>query len=99
MEINNSLIPSKTNLTVDQSGRVDSAQRPLEPAKTLTLRAVRDTKQADALMQRLRSRQTVYQNQINNDQRSQRALSAYQSLEQSAERDYVSAVLGIDEYA
>ncbi|MEN8177610.1 MAG: endoglucanase [Pseudomonadota bacterium] len=100
MEINSSLIPSKTNLAVEiQSGRVESAQRPIEPTQTLTHQAVRDIKQADALLQRFRSRQTAQQNQINNDQRSQRALSAYQSLEQSTERDYVSAVLGIDEYA
>jgi hypothetical protein len=100
VEINNSLIPASSNLTVGiRSGRADSAQRPIEPAQTLTLRAVKDSKQVDALLLRFRSRQAVQQNQMSNDLRSQRALSAYQSLEQSAERDYVSAVLGIDEYA
>ncbi|MEN8167809.1 MAG: endoglucanase [Pseudomonadota bacterium] len=99
MEINSSLIPSPSNLTVElQSGRADSVQRSLEPVQTLTHRAVTDSKQADALLMRFRSRQAVQQNQMSNDLRSQRALSAYQSLEQGAERDYVSAVLGIDEY-
>ena len=99
MKINNTLIPASSNLTVEvQSGRAESGQHSIEPTQNLTHKAVMDSKQVDALMQRLRSRQTVYQNQMSNDQRSQRALSAYQSLEQSAERDYVSAVLGIDEY-
>ena len=64
----------------------------------LTLRAVVDAREAEAMLFHTRSRQTSLDAQNGLDSRSQRALNAYASLEQSAEREYVSSVLGIDEY-
>lgn len=95
-------IRSVDNLSVDnQTGRTNSVTQltPSQPVQTnQTLRAVVDAKQAESMLLRARSRQQVYQNPNDIDPRSQRALSAYQSLQQSSERDYVSAMLGIDEY-
>ncbi len=68
------------------------------PSPTLTLRAVVDAREAEAMLFHTRFRQTSLDAQNGLDSRSQRALNAYASLEQSAEREYVSSVLGIDEY-
>ena len=65
---------------------------------SLTPRAVVDARKAEAMLFRARSNQTFYPASNSVDSRSQRALTAYTSLEQSAEREYVSSVLGIDEY-
>jgi hypothetical protein len=66
-----------------------------------TLRAVIESKEADKLLLRTRSRQSMVQQQntLYENPRSRKALSAYQSLEQDEERDYVSTLLGVDEYA
>ncbi|MEW8027974.1 MAG: hypothetical protein AB2792_19100 [Candidatus Thiodiazotropha sp.] len=62
-----------------------------------TLRSVEQVKQAEQLLQRQRSRPTF--TQVSDDPRKQRALSSYQSVQTTQERDYVSEVLGIDVYA
>ena len=51
---------------------------------------------AEALLRERQSR--VDWQQALPDQRSRRALEAYAALEQVQQRDYVSQVLGIDEY-
>ena len=102
MLISGSLIRPLGNLSVDnQTGRTNSVTQltPSEPVQTnQTLRAVVEAKQAESMLLRTRQRQSAYLNPNALDPRSQRALSAYQALQQSSERDYVSAVLGVDEY-
>ncbi len=60
-------------------------------------RAIDDIQTAERLLNR-RSAQTAYGYSAQ-EGRQQRALAAYQSLQQSDERAYVSQVLGIDVYA
>ena len=74
-----------------------SSTRPVETS--LTLRTVVDVREAEALLfrSRFRGNSQLYA-QERMDSRHQRALTAYAALQQSAEREYVSAVLGIDEY-
>ncbi|EGV51686.1 hypothetical protein Rifp1Sym_bb00170 [endosymbiont of Riftia pachyptila (vent Ph05)] len=62
-----------------------------------TPRPVATPERAEALFARRHRQQNLAQDEI--DQRARQALNAYQSLDQINERDYVSAVLGIDEYA
>jgi hypothetical protein len=59
--------------------------------------SVEQVKQAEQVLQRQRSRPTL--SQFIDDPRKQQALSSYQSVQSSQERDYVSEVLGIDVYA
>lgn len=58
---------------------------------------IEDIQSAERLLNR-RSAQASY-NYSAQEGRQQRALAAYQSLQQSDERAYVSQVLGIDVYA
>jgi hypothetical protein len=60
------------------------------------IRGSSDVSDAEALLLRRQSR--VDWRQAFPDQRAQRALQAYAALEQIQQRDYVSQVLGIDEY-
>jgi hypothetical protein len=62
-----------------------------------TLRSVEHVKQAEQLLQRQRSRSSI--TEVSDDPRKQRALSSYQLVQGSQERDYISEVLGIDVYA
>jgi hypothetical protein len=67
---------------------------------TQTLRAVLDAQEADKLILRSRSRTfRADKDLMQADPSARKALSAYRSLDQAAERDYVSTVLGIDLYA
>jgi hypothetical protein len=59
--------------------------------------SVEQVKQAEQALQRQRSRPSF--SQVSDDPRIQQALSSYQSVQSSQERDYVSEVLGIDVYA
>ncbi|MBT2972210.1 MAG: hypothetical protein B6D72_01080 [gamma proteobacterium symbiont of Ctena orbiculata] len=105
MQISNSLTLPSLTLSLEQQR--ESAARmahvlPLasqigEAAQTQTLRGVEQVKQAEQLLQRQRSRPSF--SQASDDPRKQRALSSYQAVQASQERDYVSEVLGIDVYA
>ena len=86
----------------EQSSLADKAQTLLPsqlPASTQTVRAVVGAREAEAMLLRTHPRPAVYQAQAGEDLRSHRALEAYGALEQNVEREYVSAVLGIDVYA
>ncbi|MCU7827560.1 MAG: hypothetical protein KZQ85_00690 [Candidatus Thiodiazotropha sp. (ex Myrtea sp. 'scaly one' KF741663)] len=60
-------------------------------------RAVDDIKQAERMLERQRARDTY--GTFAEESNQQKAVAAYQSLQQNDERDYVSEVLGIDVYA
>jgi hypothetical protein len=60
-------------------------------------RAIEDIQSAERMLNRQRS-QNPYASSAQ-EERQQRAVAAYQSLQQSDERSYVSEVLGIDVYA
>jgi hypothetical protein len=64
---------------------------------TRATRTVEDIKQAQLMLKRQHTR-SGYET-IAEASRQQRAVSAYQSLQQSDERAYVSEVLGIDVFA
>lgn len=102
MQIGGSLIRPIGNLSVDnQTGRANNFTQltPSQPVQAnQTLKAVIEARLAEPLLLRTRPRQSAYQNLNAIDPRSQRALSAYQSLQLNSERDYVSEVLGVDEY-
>jgi hypothetical protein len=59
--------------------------------------SVDQVKQAEQALLRQRSKPSF--SQVSDDPRIQQALSSYQSVQSSQERDYVSEVLGIDVYA
>lgn len=60
-------------------------------------RAIEDIQSAERMLNRQRE-QTPY-GSLAQEGRQQRAVAAYQSLQQNDERAYVSEVLGIDVYA
>lgn len=64
---------------------------------TRTTRTVEDIKQAQLMLKRQHARGGY--EAIAEESRQQRAVAAYQSLQQSDERAYVSEVLGIDVFA
>ncbi len=73
---------------------------PVQPSgvvSTRATRAIEDIRSAEQLLDRRTSRSVdAYDTQPG---RQQRAVAAYQSLQRSDERAYVSQVLGIDVYA
>jgi len=64
---------------------------------SLTVRSVEDVKQAERMLNRVRTGNTY--SAVAEEVRQQRAVSTYRSLQQQDERAYVSMVLGIDVYA
>ncbi len=60
-------------------------------------RTVQEIREAERLLERQRSRDAYVLDA--EDSQHERAISAYQSLQQNDERNYVSEVLGIDVYA
>ncbi|MCU7844658.1 MAG: endoglucanase [Candidatus Thiodiazotropha sp. (ex Monitilora ramsayi)] len=60
-------------------------------------RTVDEIRQAERLLDRQRSRNAF--GALAEESNHERAITAYQSLQQNDERDYVSEVLGIDVYA
>ena len=78
----------------------ENALPPVQPQGALDRRATRaiaDIQSAQRMLNRQRT-QNPYESMVR-EGRQQRALAAYQSLQQSDERAYVSEVLGIDVYA
>ncbi|MDJ0808292.1 MAG: hypothetical protein QNJ78_15855 [Gammaproteobacteria bacterium] len=105
MQISGSFVRPINQLPVDQQAArersaLDHGSAVLATAgsaeSNLTLRAVGAAREVEALLFRTRGPSSPSQQAV--DPRSQRALSAYAALEQHAEQEYVSTVLGIDEY-
>ncbi len=101
MEINSTIIPLTGYPALDK--RIGGAHpsslvsQPVEPEQpALAIRAVADAREAESLLFRKGQRQ-IFQDPIA-DQRSRRAINAYSTLDQASQRDYLSAILGIDEY-
>ncbi len=69
----------------------------LQSQQTALPRQVPSVIEAEALILRTRTRENPYQ--VDLEPHSYRAISAYASTAESDERAYVSALLGIDEYA
>lgn len=63
----------------------------------MPVRKLSDITTAEVLLHHRQARLGVQQDF--SDQRSRRALEAYSALEQIQQRDYMSRVLGVDEYA
>lgn len=78
----------------------ENALQPVQPQGVLERRATRaieDIQSAQRMLNHRRA-QNLYDS-TTQEGRQQRAVAAYQSLQQSDERAYVSEVLGIDVYA
>jgi hypothetical protein len=69
--------------------------QPLESRRAT--RAIEDIRTAERMLNDRRSQNS--KGEWVQEERQQRAIAAYRSLQQSDERDYVSEVLGIDVYA
>jgi hypothetical protein len=104
MQISNALTLPSLIISLEQQR--ESASRMAQTVAPLVSQAgeeratsysVEQVKQAEEVLQRQRSRPTL--SQFTDDPRKQQALSSYQSVQSSQERDYVSEVLGIDVYA
>lgn len=74
-----------------------SVEEMSQSQQTALPRQVPSAIEAEALILRTRTRGNPYQ--VDLEPHSHRALSAYASTAESDERAYVSALLGIDEYA
>ncbi len=92
-------LPSAQESQRERSASEFSTQLVQAPGVELqrATRAIEEIQSAERLLNR-RSSQASYSYSAQ-EGRQQRALAAYQSLQQSDERAYVSQVLGIDVYA
>jgi hypothetical protein len=98
LEIGSSLSSiSSYPLTARKTGGPTSAYTQTEAATTTPVSKPSDVLMAEVLLHNRQSRLGLQQDFP--DHRSRRALEAYSALEQIQQRDYVSRVLGIDEYA
>ncbi|MET0065961.1 MAG: hypothetical protein ABW076_06415 [Candidatus Thiodiazotropha sp.] len=102
MQINSSLPSPYLPVTLDQQRQVTSpvgAPQPLNSAaqQESAVRSVENMRQAEQVLRRQASARRFQQ--VLEDPRSQRALKSYEAVQSGQERDYVSAVLGIDVYA
>ncbi len=86
--------PSRERTVADNPSQILQPQALESPRAT---RAIEDIRTAERILNNRRSQNPIgYQGQ---EERQQRAIAAYRSLQQSDERAYVSEVLGIDVYA
>jgi hypothetical protein len=100
MQINSTLSSPYLPVLLDSQRQVSVAVRqplniPIQQESAV--RSVEDTRQAEQLLRQQASERRFQQ--VLEDPRSQRALKSYQAVQSGQERDYVSAVLGIDVYA
>ncbi len=102
MQINSSFSSPYLPVTLDPQRQAMAPVTAPQPLNTpvqqeSAVRSVESMRQAEQMLRRQASERRFQQ--VMEDPRSQRALKSYQSVQSGQERDYVSAVLGIDVYA